>query len=41
MILVRTHEEAARYRLHGSPTVLVEGLDADPAMRGRTDYGFT
>ncbi|MGC8722431.1 MAG: DF family (seleno)protein [Acidobacteriota bacterium] len=41
MTLVRTDEEARRYQLHGSPTVLVNGQDVDPAMRGRTDYGFT
>ena len=41
MALVTTEEEAVRYQLHGSPTVLVNGRDADPAMRRRTDYGFT
>jgi hypothetical protein len=41
MVLVTTVDEAERFRLHGSPTVLVNGLDLDPAMRGRTDYGFT
>ncbi len=40
MVLVATPEEAEQFRLHGSPTVLVNGLDVDPAMRGRTDYGF-
>ena len=41
MAHVTTVDEARRYRLHGSPTVLIEGLDIDPAMRERTDYGFT
>ena len=41
MVLVTTEEEAVRYKVHGSPTVLVNGQDADPAMRGRKDYGFT
>jgi hypothetical protein len=39
-VRVTTVDQARRYRLHGSPTVLVEGLDIDPAMRERTDYGF-
>jgi hypothetical protein len=41
MVRVTTVDQAHRYRLHGSPTVLVQGLDIDPAMRERTDYGFT
>ncbi len=41
MAHVTTVDEARRYRLHGSPTVLVAGRDIDPAMRERTDYGFT
>jgi len=41
MALVTTEEEAVHYKLHGSPTVLVNGQDADPVMRERTDYGFT
>jgi len=41
MALVTTPEEAERFRLHGSPTVLVNGLDVDPTLRDRTDYGFS
>ena len=41
MAHVTTVDEARRYRLHGSPTVLIAGRDIDPAMRERTDYGFT
>ncbi len=41
MAHVTTVDEARRNRLHGSPTVLVAGRDIDPAMRERTDYGFT
>ena len=41
MAHVTTGEEARRHRLHGSPTVLIAGRDIDPAMRERTDYGFT
>jgi len=41
MVLVNTQEEAERFRLQGSPTVLVNGLDVDPAVRGSTDFGFT
>ena len=41
MVRVSTPAEAVHFHMHGSPTVLVEGQDLDPAMRGRTDYGFT
>ncbi len=41
MVRVTTPDEAQRYRMHGSPTVLVGGQDIDPAMWSRTDYGFT
>lgn len=37
---VRTPEDAARLRFLGSPTVLVNGLDIDPAARTSTDYGL-
>jgi hypothetical protein len=40
MVLVTTSEDAERFRLHGSPTVLVNGQDVEPDMRHRTDYGF-
>ncbi len=40
-VLVRTEEEAEEHRFLGSPTVLVNGLDLDPAMRGQTAFGFT
>jgi len=41
MVRVSTQAEAVRFHMHGSPTVLVDGQDIDPAMRNRTDYGFT
>ena len=39
---VEVHDagEAARLRFFGSPTVQVNGLDVDPAVRSRTDYLF-
>ena len=37
---VRTQEDAARLRFLGSPTVLVNGVDIDPAARASTDYGL-
>lgn len=38
---VRDAEEAARLRFLGSPTVLVNGKDVDPAVRGRVDFSFS
>jgi hypothetical protein len=38
--LVRTQEEAEAQRFLGSPTVQVNGVDLDPEMRERADYGF-
>lgn len=40
-VLVRTQEEAESYRFLGSPTVLVNGVDIDPALRDRLSFGFT
>ena len=38
---VRNSDDAARLRFFGSPTVQVNGLDVDPAVRGREDYSFS
>jgi len=40
-VLVSTEEEAEAHRFLGSPTVQVNGLDLDPAMRTQTAFGFT
>lgn len=40
-VMVSTEAEAEAHRFLGSPTVLVNGLDIDPAMRGQTAFGFT
>lgn len=40
-VLVSTPEEAEAHRFLGSPTVQVNGLDLDPAVRGVRDFGFT
>jgi hypothetical protein len=37
---VQSPEQATELRFLGSPTVLVDGLDVDPAARTRVDYGF-
>lgn len=40
-VIISTMEEANTYKFHGSPTVLVDGQDLDPAMRDNHQYGFT
>ena len=40
-VLIRTQREAEERRFQGSPTVLVNGLDIDPAMREARSFGFT
>jgi hypothetical protein len=40
-IVVETREQARRERFPGSPTVLVEGRDIDPATRESEDFGLT
>ena len=40
-ILVETPEQAMEHKFLGSPTVLVDDLDVDPAARQNTAYGFT
>ena len=37
---VESPKEALRLRFLGSPTVRVNGLDIDPAVRDRTDFAF-
>ncbi len=39
-IPVRTQEEAREWRFLGSPTVQVNGVDIDPAVRGSRQFGF-
>ena len=39
--IISTKEEAIKYKFHGSPTILVNGVDLDPGMRDNTTYGFT
>lgn len=37
-----THaEDAPRLRFFGSPTVQIDGVDIDPAVKGRQDYSFS
>lgn len=38
---IQTQEEAVRMRFLGSPTIVVDGVDVEPAARARTDFGFT
>ena len=38
---VRNSDDAARLRFFGSPTVQVNGLDVDPAVRSSVDYSFS
>lgn len=38
--LIESVEQAEEMRFLGSPTVLVSGLDIDPAARNSTSYGF-
>jgi len=40
-VVVNGLEEAIVYKLCGSPTVLVDGLDLEPAMRGEAGPVFT
>ncbi len=37
---VETQDDADRTRFLGSPTVLVDGLDIDPSVRGSYVFGF-
>lgn len=39
-MIISTQEEADKYGFHGSPTILVNGLDLDPEMRDNQTYGF-
>jgi hypothetical protein len=40
-IVIHDDEEARALGCLGSPTVLVSGLDVEPAARGRTSFGVT
>ncbi len=37
---VNDPDQAHRHRFFGSPSVQVNGIDADPAVRSRTDYAY-
>ncbi|MBS1883473.1 MAG: thioredoxin family protein [Actinobacteria bacterium] len=37
---IETSEEAGQERFLGSPTVRVDGVDVDPGVAGRTDFGL-
>ncbi len=39
-VLVRTQEEADAWRFLGSPTVQVDGVDIEPAVRASRNFGF-
>lgn len=38
---VKSQEDVLRLRFLGSPSIHVNGVDVEPAARGRTDFGFT
>jgi hypothetical protein len=38
---VKGAEDASRLRFFGSPTIQVDGMDIDPAVRGRADSSFS
>ena len=40
-VIVKTTEEAIKYRHIGSPTVQVNGLDIDQETRGVEQFGIT
>jgi hypothetical protein len=40
-IVIHDDEQARALGCLGSPTVLVSGLDVEPAARGRTSFGVT
>jgi len=40
MLLIRSDEQAKALRFLGSPTVRVDGLDAEPGADAREDFGL-
>lgn len=40
LVRVTSADEAQREHMHGSPTVLINGLDVDPAQRSNKTYSF-
>jgi len=40
MVVVDSLEEARRHRFLGSPTVKIDGLDVEPSVRRREDFGL-
>jgi len=39
-VRVTSPDEAQRERMHGSPTIQINGLDVDPAQRSSDAYSF-
>jgi|APSaa5957512622_1039677.scaffolds.fasta_scaffold220396_1 hypothetical protein len=40
-IIIHTQDEAEKSKFPGSPTVRLNGLDIDPAMRETSGFGIT
>lgn len=40
LVCISSADEAHRERMHGSPTIQVNGLDVDPAQRSSEAYSF-
>lgn len=40
-VCVETPEDAVRERMLGSPTILIDGVDVEPAARRRTDFAMS
>src|SRR5258708_2826441 len=40
LVRIESHEDAARLRFLGSPTVRVDGVDVDPGAEARDDFGL-
>jgi hypothetical protein len=40
LLLVETTEEAEKHGFLGSPTIRVDGVDVEPAARGRRQFGI-
>ncbi len=39
--VINSPDEADKFKLIGSPTVLINGIDIEPEMRNFKQYGFT
>lgn len=40
LIVVKTEEEARRYRFIGSPTIHINGIDVEPGARRAREFGL-